>query len=48
VFGGGIARSSRKLVDEMERILSTTIEISSEDLSFEAARFAVEDLRTTN
>jgi len=48
VFGGGIARSSRKLVDEMERILSTTIEISSEDLSLEAARFAVEDLRTTN
>jgi glucosamine kinase len=48
VFGGGIARSSPELVQEMEKILGTIIEVSSDDLSHEAARFAEELFRTTS
>lgn len=48
VFGGGIARASQEIVDEIARILGTTIEVSSEDLSHEAAQFAAQDFGATS
>jgi N-acetylglucosamine kinase-like BadF-type ATPase len=48
VFGGGIARASEEIVQEISAILGTPIEVSSDDLSLEAARFAVEDFSATN
>ena len=48
VFGGGIARASEEIAQEISAILGTTIEVSSDDLSLEAARFAVEDFSATN
>lgn len=48
VFGGGIARASDEIVQEISAILGTTIEVSSDDLSLEAARFAVEDFSATS
>ncbi|MFM8405027.1 MAG: N-acetylglucosamine kinase [Actinomycetota bacterium] len=48
IFGGGIARASHELVEEMERILQRKIQVSSDDLSLDAARFALEDLAATN
>ena len=48
VFGGGIAQASQEIVDEMSRVLKTTIEVSSEDLSLEAAQFAAQDFSSTS
>lgn len=48
IFGGGIAGASGALIQEMERILAKTIQISSEDLSLDAAHFAVEDFSSTS
>lgn len=48
VFGGGIAQASQEIVDEMARILGTTIEVTSEDLSLEAAQFAAQDFSSTS
>jgi glucosamine kinase len=48
VFGGGIARYSDEIVKEMERLLNRPIQVSSDDLSLEAARFAWKDTQTTN
>lgn len=48
VFGGGIARASQEIVDEIARILGATIEVSNEDLSLEAAQFAAQDFDATS
>jgi N-acetylglucosamine kinase-like BadF-type ATPase len=48
VFGGGIAKSSQEIVSEIESILGITVQVSSDDLSLDAARFAVEDFGATN
>lgn len=48
VFGGGIAQASQEIVDETARILGTTIQVSSDDLSLEAAQFAAEDFSATS
>ena len=48
VFGGGIAQASQEIVNETARILGTTIQVSSDDLSLEAAQFAAEDFSTTS
>ena len=48
VFGGGIAQASQEIVDEMSRVLKTTIEVSSEDLSLEAAQFAAQYFSSTS
>lgn len=48
VFGGGIAKSSQEIVSEIENILGITVQVSSDDLSLDAARFAVEDFGATS
>jgi N-acetylglucosamine kinase-like BadF-type ATPase len=48
VFGGGIAKSSQEIVSEIESILGITLQVSSDDLSLDAARFAVEDFGSTS
>jgi N-acetylglucosamine kinase-like BadF-type ATPase len=48
VFGGGIAKSSQEIISEIESILGITLQVSSDDLSLDAARFAVEDFGSTS
>jgi len=48
VFGGGIAQSGAIITSEIERILGRKVEVSKENLSLDAAKLALLNLRSTN
>ena len=48
VFGGGVAQSGAIITSEIERILGRKVEVSKENLSLDAAKLALLNLRSTS